>query len=308
MDFYSWIDKQMVYLSSRLGVYRHNAGDNFHFDPTPGFYGFISQGTTEALNQAMVLLANHIGSTSVPIIEEWSGSQNPLVAENYNWNNTGPPGLIKYIGSGYSRIKIAITNKHSPLIMGAILAHELTHHFLFEKSIIIQDADENERMTDFATAYLGLGKLTVNGYEPISWTALKNDKEYHFSYQVGYLSSDAMAQILHKVSLFRGLSNEKNKTYLSPHALINLKNAIKKHKHYIEKKELVGDKKCTFCNEITSFEFDETGSLRCPKCGWSWDALQKRNQEKITGQGRTEHKMVKNDTLLETLLKFFGYR
>ena len=302
MNFYNWIDKQMVYISSRLGVYRLNVGDKFHFEPTPGFYGFICQGTTEALNQAMVLLANHIGSTSVPIIEEWSGSQNPLVAENYNWDNTGPAGLIKHIGPGHSRIQIAITNKHSPLIMGAILAHELTHHFLFEKSIIIQDTDENEKMTDFATAYLGLGKLTLNGYESISWTAFKNKKEYHFSYQVGYLSSDSMAQILHKISIFRGLSNESIEKNLSPPSLINLKKAIKKHAYYIEGKERVGDKKCTVCKEITCFEFDEDGSLRCPKCGWSWDALQKRNQKKITGQERTEHTMIKHKTLWEIIL------
>jgi ssDNA-binding Zn-finger/Zn-ribbon topoisomerase 1 len=300
MDFNSWIDKQMVYLSSHLGVYRINAGNNFHFEPTPGFYGLICQGTISALNEAITILANHIGSTSVPIIEAWEGSQNPLTANNFNWKNGGPPGLIKYTGRGHSRIQIAITNKHSPLIMGAILAHELTHHFLFEKSIIIKDTVENEKMTDFATAYLGLGKITLNGYEPISWTMQKEGKECYFSYQIGYLSPESMAQILHKVSLFRGLSNDNAEEWLSPPSLVYFRNALKKYAYYLEKKEFVGEKKCTVCNETTCFEFDEDGSLRCPKCGWAWEALQKRHQKNLA-----EPKVSQNKTLSEILINFF---
>ncbi len=152
----------MTFLTGRMGIYRLNAGDDFFFDPTPGFYGFVSQGTTRCLNEAMRLLADHIESSSCPIIEEWNGPENPLVTNEYEWTkDKTPPGMIRYSGPNHSRVEIDIANKHSPFVMGAILAHELTHHFLDTKGIRHSDIEENERLTDLATVYVGLGKLIV---------------------------------------------------------------------------------------------------------------------------------------------------
>lgn len=53
-----WIDEQLAFLTSRLGIYRLGAVKDFFFDPTPGFYGFISQGSIEALNKACLSLLN----------------------------------------------------------------------------------------------------------------------------------------------------------------------------------------------------------------------------------------------------------
>lgn len=141
-----WIDRQMAFLSSWLGVYRLNAGDKFFFDPNPGFYGFISQGNTKALNEAM--------------------------------------SLIQYNGPNHSRIQIGITNKHSPFVLGGILAHELTHHFLMTKGIGISNVDENERLTDLATVYIGLGNLTLNGYEELEWTIKRGSEKFIYTYKV----------------------------------------------------------------------------------------------------------------------------
>ena len=165
-----WIDKQLVYLSSHLGVYKLEAGQDFFFEPTGGFYGFISQGRIEPLNEAMRMLADHISSLTSPIIENWRGHTDFLTTSDYAIaSNDEIAGVIMHDGPNRSRIKIGFMNKHSPFVMGAILAHELTHHFLFNKQIGYPDTDENERLTDLATVYLGLGKLTLNGYEPLSW-------------------------------------------------------------------------------------------------------------------------------------------
>jgi hypothetical protein len=109
-------------------------GENFFFEPTPGFYGYIAQGKPEALNDAIRILADHIESPSVPFIKDWTGPADPLISVDYNWesDDNDPPGLIKYYRS---RIQINITNKHSPLILEAILAHELTHHYLTKARI-----------------------------------------------------------------------------------------------------------------------------------------------------------------------------
>lgn len=212
-----WINRQFVYLSSKLGVFRLHSGDDFFFEPTPGFYGFISQGTNEALNDAMRMLATHIGSLNCPIIEDWKGLENPLVVLERDYSvNDEPPGLIYYDGPNRSRIKLCITNKHSPLIMAAILAHELTHYYLFDRGIILPDEAENERFTDLATAYLGLGKLTLNGYYPISWIIKRKDGEIKYTFQVGYLTPNEMAVILYQICKFRNISFEKALDNLSP--------------------------------------------------------------------------------------------
>ncbi len=221
-----WIDAQMAYLTSHLEVYKPESGEDFFFDPTPGFYGFIAQGITDDLNEAMRMLGKHIGSPSAPIIEDWRGPANPLVTEDQDWAfDDEPPGLIRYDGPHRSRIQIAITNKHSPLIMGAILAHELTHHYLANKGICYLDVEENERLTDLATAYLGLGKPTFNGYVPITWTIQRFDEKITYTYRVGYLSSREMAAIVDRVCTFRHIPIEVVRTNLSHDALRLLKEA-----------------------------------------------------------------------------------
>lgn len=201
-----WIDAQIGFLNLRLGIYKPSSGREFYFDPTPGFYGFISQGSISALNEAMRILADHILAPSSPRIEDWDGPVNPLTTWDHDWSEQqGPPGLIYYDGPLRSRIKIAITNKHTPHIMGAILAHELTHHFLANKGIGYPDEAENERLTDFATVFLGLGKLTLNGYEPIQWSIARTDKTVTYTYQVGYLSARDIADVMCRVCAFRSI-------------------------------------------------------------------------------------------------------
>ena len=202
-----WINKQVGFLNMRLGIYRLADGGDFFFDPTPGFYGFISQGSTSALNEGIRMLADHIIAPSSPLIEEWDGSANPLTISDHDWSEQkGPPGMIHYDGPLRSRIKIAITNAHTPHFMGAILAHELTHHFLANKEIGYPDEAENERLTDFATVFLGLGKLTLNGYDPIKWSVPRAGQIITYNYQIGYLSAREIADVMCRVCAFRSMS------------------------------------------------------------------------------------------------------
>ncbi len=100
---FTWIDRQMAYLTSMIGLYRLDANDTFFFEPTPGFYGYIAQGTTDCLNDAIKMLARHIKAHGAPVIEEWRESSNPLISPDYDWNNNKqPPGMIHYSGSGRS--------------------------------------------------------------------------------------------------------------------------------------------------------------------------------------------------------------
>lgn len=81
-----WINTQIGFLNLRLGIYQPSVGRDFYFNPTPGFYGFISQGSTSALNEAMRMLADHIIAPSSPRIEEWDGPDDPLTTWEHDWS------------------------------------------------------------------------------------------------------------------------------------------------------------------------------------------------------------------------------
>ncbi|MBA3036819.1 MAG: M13 family metallopeptidase [Desulfobacterium sp.] len=172
-----------------------------------------------------------------------------------------------------------ITNKHSPLIMGAILAHELTHHFLDSKGIRLSDEEENEKLTDLATSYIGLGKLTVNGYDPISWTQRKKNGSVTWNYRVGYLSSEDMAAVIHQTCLFRNISLSFTKVNLSENSQILLDGIQKKAQEYNLKKKLVGVQQCPHCDQYVSFSFSkQDDGLYCSRCNWEYiDGLRYRN-------------------------------
>jgi ribosomal protein S27E len=218
-----WINTQIGFLNFRLGLYRPSTGRDFFFDPTPEFYAFISQGSTAALNKAMRILADFIIALSSPVIEDWDGPANPLTTWDHDWSEQkDPPGMIHYNGPFHSRVRIAITNKHTPHIMGGILAHELTHHFLANKNIAYPDDGENERLTDFATVFLGLGKLTLNGYESIQWSIPRPDKVVTYTYKIGYLSSRDIADVMVRVCAFRSIRLQDAQANLTATALGHL--------------------------------------------------------------------------------------
>lgn len=64
-----WIEAQIRFLNIRLGLFKLSAGQEFFFDPTPGFYGFISQGSVSALNDAMRMLSDFVLAPSFPLLK-----------------------------------------------------------------------------------------------------------------------------------------------------------------------------------------------------------------------------------------------
>lgn len=268
-----WINKQFEFLTGRIGIFKLGDPD-FYYEPTPGFYGFISQGKTEVLNEAIKMLADYIGLSTAPIIEPWKHSENPLTSTDYDFtNDKNPPGFIRYNGPYHSRIELNITNKHSPFVMGAILAHELTHYFLDSKNIRLPNTEENERMTDLASVYIGLGKLTLNGYDPIQWEVLKNSKRIEYTYRVGYLHPYDLALINSKIAKFRAIKfNDliKNLTEKSQEKVVS---AIYELNSSGEKIYKLTEKFCYKCGVDTTFEYNVSDKkLYCSGCGWELEA------------------------------------
>jgi outer membrane murein-binding lipoprotein Lpp len=74
--------------------------------------------------------------------------------------------------SGIEREVIMINSKYkdNPLAVGAILAHEIMHLYLFRLNLKLVDQQENELLTDLATINTGFSILIVNGmYYSSQW-------------------------------------------------------------------------------------------------------------------------------------------
>jgi len=100
----------------------------------------------------------------------------------------------------------------------AILAHEITHEYLYINNISFSNKYENEILTDIAAIFLGFGKLMLNGSENEDiW------KNYYFGGSttitdklgIGYLDRSKVAFVYLLVSNMRNISEKKYMSNLS---------------------------------------------------------------------------------------------
>lgn len=79
------------------------------------------------------------------------------------------PGIFQMKGGS---AKITINNKYKKdaVACAAILAHEICHLILMSRDIRENDDYENERLTDFASVFFGLGILILNGKKEVNKT------------------------------------------------------------------------------------------------------------------------------------------
>ena len=77
-------------------------------------------------------------------------------------------GLYKV--RGYDHGEILIVNDRTFYLIHflAILAHEVTHNYLYHHQITTPEEIDSEELTDLATIYLGFGSVILHGYEPSS--------------------------------------------------------------------------------------------------------------------------------------------
>lgn len=87
-------------------------------------------------------------------------------------------------------ITLYLNNTYTLQGITAILAHELSHFYLYHQGIEYVNTQENEILTEVTTAYLGFGKYMYKGY--------RDFLEYEL---VGYLDIDDFRYILNKIGI-----------------------------------------------------------------------------------------------------------
>jgi hypothetical protein len=171
-----WVDERLMMLEHRFRHFDFASSDRHQFllEPTELIYGKLESGDESDLQSVVTSMARHIGITSIPTARyDWGLMMEPEVA-----------GQIKNaIYLPYIQIPFFYVGKKYAL--GSILAHEVTHSFLYSGGVSLEDPKENELLTDLTAVFVGLGKLMLNGY---------SDERGG----LGYLSADLIAYSLRK--------------------------------------------------------------------------------------------------------------
>ena len=141
----------------------------------------FSQSSIQKIADHIAAFLGLVSSVKVKIGIESSYN---MMASKSQLNNADQVGL--YTVKGTFNREIQITKKYIFNIehILAILAHESAHNYLYYYNITENNEEENEVLTDIACAYIGLGELLINGYQPIECITNHEFRKI----KIGYLS------------------------------------------------------------------------------------------------------------------------
>jgi len=156
-----------------------------------------------------------------------------IISINKLEKNTGGHIELKY---GKKQVFIEISEeilKFEDAIL-AILAHEITHEYLYINNISFSNKYENEILTDIAAIFFGFGKLMLNGSENEDvW------KNYYFGGSttitdklgIGYLDRSKLALVYLLVCTMRNISEKKYMPNLSNKSIQLLEESTRDYWH-----------------------------------------------------------------------------
>jgi len=149
-------------------------------------------------------ISNFIGLPNLTFVITFT-KQDKNVAGHIELNNNSDEGVF---------IEIDEKFKSEPEIILAILAHEICHKLIHINGLS-QFGYENEILTDIATIYTGLGKLSLNGCETVNistdtqWSGDERTTTTTTTTQkVGYLSRSQFAFVYKIICKMRRIPND----------------------------------------------------------------------------------------------------
>ncbi len=193
----SWVKAHLELLSSKIqeckAVLRRDA-----FEPVDTFYAKLAEGDEDDLQLAVAEIAQYLELVSPPVV-------------HYDWGIKMEPEVAGRIKPSSYIIQIPFAYVGKRFALGGIIAHEMTHAFLFNREILLEDPQENEVFTDLAAIFIGLGKLVINGCITVS-PELGNIET------LGYLSPDLLAFAYQKVCSQRSICGKMVTSHLTSEA------------------------------------------------------------------------------------------
>ena len=200
-----WVNEKLGVLFSKIGNFKSES--EVYFEPTEEIYKQLETGNEKDLQEVINSIAKYLILNPIPTVTyDWGLKFKPEVAGQIRLSSP----------TRHIQIPFFFVGKKYPL--GAIIAHEMTHAFLYSKEIFLSDPNENEMLTDLATIFIGLGKLLLNGLK------YRVNEYSGMEYSVGYLSPELISYGYNELNKCR-LVNEKNATmHLTQDAMERIKN------------------------------------------------------------------------------------
>ena len=120
--------------------------------------------------------------------------------------------------------KRSLKIKHAVL---GILAHELTHQYLFNHGIDLRHKSvlDNELLTDIAAIYLGLGNLILNGHRNEK-KVLRNKQEITYKMKIGYVKTHYLGFVYKTICNMRNIPESVYNEQLSSQSKIYIAQAM----------------------------------------------------------------------------------
>ena len=201
-----WIDKHINVLSNILNE-SFLESNHFFYEPTQKVYDRLKSDEEEDVQSIVIEISRKLNISPVPFVSyEWGLKMDPNVA-----------GEIRSYNQQY-HIRIPLYYVGKQHAIGTIIAHEMSHAFLFSKHIGIENNHENEMFTDLAAIYIGLGKLLLNGLNNILHE-YSND-----GYTLCYLEPNLLYYAYKKVNEIRCIEKDVSTQNLTSEVIEKLSN------------------------------------------------------------------------------------
>ena len=125
-----------------------------------------------------------------------------------------PLGEYVFYGvPGQNQINITLTEEDTADSVAALLSHEMSHHHLYHKWIVIQPELENEIFTDIAAVYFGFAMYMLERYSDsvvkhvsfFEMMSMRNKVQ-----TIGYIDKEQIRYTMRKCDELRRAAREKN--------------------------------------------------------------------------------------------------
>lgn len=218
MNTLPFIEK-LHFLESKLGnKYNHSILEPFIFDGSNAI----------EVQAAGKRIAQHLGLPLFTFII------------TYAQQSENTAGYINLDDKNEVFIEIDYKYKHDCQIVLSILAHEICHKYLQINDLKLFPVYENEILTDTATIFTGLGKLSLNGCEKISTSkSTSKDKEITTTItttttnKVGYMNREQFAFVYRIFCTMKRINEGEMKKGLTPEASAVLRKVSKENSHFL---------------------------------------------------------------------------
>ena len=119
----------------------------------------------------------------------------------------GPAGSYIRYADGSAAIRVVLKPSYGIDEIVAIVCHECSHAFLFNKGVRIEPREQNEMLTDITAVYLGCGKYLLKGYAPVNRIATRQTANSKItsirSASIGYIKMPQCRYVYKKVGRMR---------------------------------------------------------------------------------------------------------